>query len=104
MEKRKLHYGLSRAKALILEGAYRVTRTALLCAARDFRYSQASQLAEFVIELQSRDFYESMTTLHDSTIWQDVYHPAIGETSAYVKIHIADDTTVVISFKALEDD
>ena len=104
MEKRKPHYKLSRAKALVLEGAYRVTRTALLCATRDFKYSQASQLAECVLELQGGDFYKSMTTFHDSTLWQDVYHPAIGETTAYVKIQIIDDMTVVISFKALEDD
>lgn len=104
MEKRRPHYTLSRVKALIQEGAYRVTRTALRCATRDFGYVEASQLAECVLGLQIKDLYKSMTTFHDSTLWQDVYHPRIEGTPAYVKIQIVDDTTVVISFKTLEDD
>ena len=103
MEKRRPHYTLSRVKSLIQEGAYRVTRTALRCATRDFGYVEASQLADCVLGLQVKDFYKSMTTLHNSTLWQDVYHPRIERTPAYVKIQIVDDTTVVISFKTLED-
>ena len=57
-----------------------------------------------MLGLEVKDFYKSMTTLHDSTLWQDVYHPNIEGTRAYVKVQIADDTTVVISFKTLEDD
>ena len=45
-----------------------------------------------------------MTTLHDSRLWQDVYRPEVEGTPAYVKIQVVDDTTVVISFKELEDD
>jgi motility quorum-sensing regulator / GCU-specific mRNA interferase toxin len=104
MEKRRAHYALSRVKTLIQEGAYRVTRTALQCATRDFGYVEASQLADCVLGLEVSDFYKSMTSLHDSSLWQDVYHPMIEGTPAYVKIQIADDTTVVISFKALEDE
>jgi motility quorum-sensing regulator / GCU-specific mRNA interferase toxin len=104
MQKRRAHYTLSRVKALVQEGAYRVTRTALQCAARDFGYVEASQLAECVLGLQVKDLYKSMTTFQDSTLWQDVYHPRIEGTPAYVKIQMVDDTTVVISFKTLEDD
>lgn len=104
MEKRRAHYRLSHVKTLIEEGAYRVTRTALGCASRDFGYIEASQLAECVLGLQPKDLYKSMTTLHDSRLWQDVYHPRIEGTPAYVKVQIVDDTTVVISFKSLEDD
>ena len=104
MEKRKSHYALARVKALILEGAYQVTRTALRCAARDFGYVEALQLADCVLALEVRDFYKWMTTLHDSMLWQDVYHPTIEGTPAYVKIQIADDTTIVISFKTLRDE
>ena len=104
MEKRKPHYALSRVKALIKQGAYRVTRTALRDAARDFRYVEPSQLAECVLEFEAKDFYKSMTTLKDSTLWQDVYHPEIKKTPAYVKVQIVDDATVVISFKSLEDE
>jgi motility quorum-sensing regulator/GCU-specific mRNA interferase toxin len=104
MEERKAHYALSRVKALIREGAYRVTRTSLRCAARDFGYVQASQLAERVLRLQVKDFHKSMTTFHDSKLWQDVYHPRIDGTPAYVKMQIVDDTAVVILFKVLEGD
>ena len=81
-----------------------MTRTALLCEAHDFGYVEASQLAKCVLGLQTKDFYESMTTFYDSRLWQDVYHPLIEGTPAYVKTQIVDETTVVISFKALEDD
>ncbi len=74
------------------------------CAARDFGYVEASQLAECVLGLQVKDLYKSMTTFHDSTLWQDVYHPRIEGAPAYVKVQIVDDTTVVISFKTSEDD
>ena len=104
MEKRTPHYALSRVKALIRQGAYRVTRTALQSATRDFGYIEASQLAECVLELNAKDFYKSMTTHNDATLWQDVYHPMLEETPAYVKVQVVDDTTVVISFKVLEDD
>ena len=104
MEKRRPHYALSRVKALIQGGAYRVTRTALKCASRDFGFVDPSQLADCVLRLQVKDFYKAMTALHDSTLWQDVYHPGIEGTPAYVKIQIVDDTTVVISFKTLEGD
>jgi motility quorum-sensing regulator/GCU-specific mRNA interferase toxin len=95
---------LSRVKTLLAAGAYRVTRTALRCAARDFSYVEASQLADAVLGLQAKDFYKSMTTLHDSKLWQDVYHPRIAGMPAYVKTQVVDDTIVVISFKGLEED
>jgi motility quorum-sensing regulator / GCU-specific mRNA interferase toxin len=104
MEKRKAHYPLLRVKELVDAGAYRVTRSALQCAARDFGFIEASQLAACVADLQIRDLYKSMTAIHDSALWQDVYHPMIDGTPAYVKVQISDDNTVVISFKILEDE
>lgn len=104
MEKRKPHHPLSRVKMLIQEGSYRVTRTALQCATRDFGYIDPSQLAARVLELSPKDFYKSMTTFHDSKRWQDVYRPTIEGTAAYVKVQIMEDTTVVISFKNMQED
>jgi motility quorum-sensing regulator/GCU-specific mRNA interferase toxin len=103
MEKRKPHQALSRVQALIRSGAYRVTRSALNSAVCDFGFSEAAQLAECVLGLESRDFYKSMTTLHDPTLWQDVYRPEIEHRRAYVKVQIVENCTVVISFKKLED-
>lgn len=103
MEKRTPHYPLARIRTLIDAGAYRVTATAIRSAARDFGYFEVLQVAKSVRQLESRSFYKSMTTLHDSTLWQDVYRPFIEGRPAYVKVQIVDDATVVISFKALED-
>ncbi len=102
MEKRKPHYGLAQVKELIRDGSYRATRTALLSAARDFGFIEASQLAGCVLQLESGDFYKSMTTQYDSTLWQDVYHTLVRDRRAYVKVQIMDDNTVIISFKDLE--
>jgi motility quorum-sensing regulator/GCU-specific mRNA interferase toxin len=103
MEKRKAHYPLATIKALVEQGAYRVTTTALRCAAHDFGLVDVAQVADCVIGLSGQEFYKSMTTIHDSSLWQDVYRPRIGGVAAYVKVQIVSETTVVISFKALEE-
>lgn len=104
MEKRKPHYPLSRIRSLIERNAYRVTTTALNSAARDFRLFEAAEIAACVAGLDAKCFYKSMTVLHDSTLWQDVYRPEIQGMPAYVKIQIVDETTVVISFKLSENE
>lgn len=104
MDKRKPHYVLERIKALIRQGSYRVTSGALSCAMRDFGLSEASELAHCILHLVPGQFYKSMTTYHDSTLWQDVYHGEVDHVSAYIKVQIVDDLTVVISFKQREED
>jgi motility quorum-sensing regulator/GCU-specific mRNA interferase toxin len=104
MEKRRPHYSLSRVKQLIQNGSYRVTRTALSRAVRDFGLFDATHVAGLVLKIEARQFYKSMTTLHDSSLWQDVYHGDVDGTAAYVKIQIVDETIIVISFKRLEED
>ena len=103
MEKRKPHYPLGRIKRLIQQGDYRVTRTALQCGIRDFGFVETPRVAESILTMEPKDFYKSMTAIHDSRLWQDVYRPTVAGTRAYVKVQIVDETTVVISFKALED-
>ncbi len=40
-----------------------------------------------VAGLTQRHFYKSMTSYHDHTIWQDVYHaPTPGGRTAYNKV------------------
>jgi len=51
MEKRKPHYALTRIQSLVREGAYRVSRTALQGATRDFGYIKPSQLADCVLRI-----------------------------------------------------
>lgn len=104
MEKRKPSYLLAEVKALIRNGDYQVTRTALRCASGNFGFIEAAQVANAVLDIEETDFYKSMNTFCDAALWQDVYRPTIGATPAYVKVQIVYATTVVISFKALEDD
>ena len=103
MEKRRPHFRLVQVKAFIASGDYRVTATALRCAARDFGCANAAEVARHVLALGAADFYKSMTTLHDSTRWQDVYRPVVSGVEAYVKVQILEDNTVVVSFKAADE-
>ncbi|MGW8160341.1 MAG: type II toxin-antitoxin system MqsR family toxin [Desulfoprunum sp.] len=44
-------------------------------------------------------FYKSMTTIHDATLWQDVYHaPCPNGKTAYIKVTLREGA-VVIQFK-----
>ncbi|MBI2435408.1 MAG: type II toxin-antitoxin system MqsR family toxin [Candidatus Hydrogenedentes bacterium] len=103
VEKKKPHYPLQRVKELIREGSYRVTRTAIRTAARDFRLFKSPQLAGSVLGLTAHDFYKSMTSYDNAKIWQDVYRQEIRGKLAYVKMQIVDETTVIISFKQVEE-
>jgi motility quorum-sensing regulator / GCU-specific mRNA interferase toxin len=98
MEKRKAHYPLTRIKALIKEGRYRITATAIKCAFKDFSLLD-EEMADWVLLLEPSDLYKSMTSRYDSTLWQDVYHKKIVTNMAYIKLQIMDDETVIISFK-----
>jgi len=98
MKKLKAHYPLIRVKSLIKEGRYRITATARRTAFEDFLLS-GEGIVGCVIGLEVGNFYKSMTTGFDSTLWQDVYHVAIGNKTAYLKLQILEDETVIISFK-----
>lgn len=103
MEKRTPHYPLARVKALVAQGAYHVTASALRAAAQDFALIESRQVAGEIQRLDGKSFYKSMTTRHDSKLWQDVYRPTVSGVPAYVKVQIVDEATVVISFKASQE-
>lgn len=46
------------------------------------------------------DFYKSMTTHADHTIWQDVYRPRSAAADIYLKLTLVDDL-LIVSFKEL---
>ena len=46
------------------------------------------------------DFYKSMTTYADHTIWQDVYRPTTAAGDLYLKLTVIDDL-LIVSFKEL---
>jgi motility quorum-sensing regulator/GCU-specific mRNA interferase toxin len=53
-----------------------------------------------VMALTPTDFYKSMTTHADHTIWQDVYRPSTQAGEVYLKLTVIDDV-LIVSFKEL---
>lgn len=58
------------------------------------------QIIQTVDDLLPSDFYKSMTSHDDHTIWQDVYRPMSVAGSIYLKITVVDDV-LIVSFKEL---
>ena len=50
--------------------------------------------------LAPADFYKSMTTYADHTIWQDIYRPNTPVGDVYLKLTVIDDV-LIVSFKEL---
>ena len=53
-----------------------------------------------VMALTPADFYKSMTTHADHTVWQDVYRPRSQAGDVYLKLTVIDDV-LIVSFKEL---
>lgn len=98
MEKRTPHCKLSVVKALVDEGKVRTTQTARAGAA-ELGFDYSSMLA-VVMALKSADFYKSMTTHADHTVWQDVYRTSTLVGDVYLKLTVIDDV-LIVSFKEL---
>ena len=96
----KPHYCLADIQSEVARrGAAAFTRTALKNGLA--MGLTVSQLREVVCALRRGDFYKSMTTHANHTVWQDVYRAAtpVGKP-AYVKVTGADDgAPPVIQFK-----
>lgn len=98
MEKRTPHCQLSRVRELVRMGRVRTTHSARVGAiALGFSYSE---MIAVVLELKSADFYKSMTTYADHTIWQHVYRPKTAAGDVYLKLTVIDDV-LIVSFKEL---
>ncbi len=98
MEKKSPHCPLHRVKALVEAGVVRTTHTARVGAAA-LGFSFADMLA-VVVALKPADFYKSMTTYADHTIWQDVYRPKTSAGDVYLKLTVIEDV-LIVSFKEL---
>jgi len=98
MEKRTPHYSLAAIKVLVEAGDVRSTFTALSgAAALGFDFEAVLQV---IAALMPADFYKSMTTYADHTIWQDVYRPMTSAGAVYLKLTVVSDV-LVVSFKEL---
>jgi motility quorum-sensing regulator/GCU-specific mRNA interferase toxin len=98
MEKRSPHCTLSVVKALVEAGRVRTTQAARTGAAV-LGFDYLGMLA-VVLALKPADFYKSMTTYADNTIWQDVYRPKTPAGDVYLKLTVIDDV-LIVSFKEL---
>lgn len=98
MEKRTPHCQLAVVKSLVEDGKVRITFSAENGAAQ-MGLDVPGMLA-VVMALTSADFYKSMTTHADHTVWQDVYHPRTHAGDAYLKLTVIDDV-LIVSFKEL---
>lgn len=98
MEKPTPHYDLAVIQAQVERlGPAAFTKTAL-DGGRDMGLTSREMLA-VIAALTRRNFYKSMTTYADHSIWQDVYHsPTPVEQEAYIKITMR-DMAAVIQFK-----
>lgn len=98
MEKRNPHCNLPVVKELVRAGKVRTTQSAR-AGANDLGIDFQGML-DVVLALTPADFYKSMTTHADHTIWQDVYRPNTSAGDVYLKLTIIDDV-LIISFKEL---
>ena len=98
MEKSTPHCKLSAVKALIEAGKVRSTFSALAGgAAFGFDFSE---MLGVIAALRTTDFYKSMTTHADHSVWQDVYRSTTPAGEIYLKLTVIDDV-LIVSFKEL---
>jgi len=85
-------------KVLVEAGKVRTTQAARV-GASDLGFELSDMLA-VVMALTPADFYKSMTTYADHTVWQDVYQPSTQAGDVYLKLTVIDDV-LIVSFKEL---
>lgn len=98
MDKRTPHCKLAVVKALVKAGKVRTTHAAR-AGANELGLA-LSDMLDVVMALTPSDFYKSMTTHADHTVWQDVYRPSTQAADVYLKLMVIDDV-LIVSFKEL---
>ncbi len=100
MEKRKAHYPLTTVKRLTAERRVSFTVTAVAgAAAMGF---STDEILSVVSSLTNRNFYKSMTSHADHTVWHDVYHADTLRGVVYLKLTVLKDL-VIVSFKEKDE-
>lgn len=85
-------------KAFVAAGKVRATHSARLGAPA--LGLELSDMLDVVMTLTPADFYKSVTTHADHTVWQDVYRPSTQAGDVYLKLSVIDDV-LIMSFKEL---
>jgi motility quorum-sensing regulator / GCU-specific mRNA interferase toxin len=98
LEKSTPHCKLRVIKALVEAGHVRTTNAAR-CGAIELGLNLTAVL-DVVMALTAADFYKSMTTRADHTVWQDVYRPRTPVGDVYLKLTVIEDV-LIVSFKEL---
>jgi motility quorum-sensing regulator/GCU-specific mRNA interferase toxin len=98
MEKPTPHCKLTVVKALVDAGKVRTTHAARVGATA--LGLELTDILAAVMALTPADFYKSMTTHADHTVWQDVYRPRTPTCDLYLKLTVVDDL-LIVSFKEL---
>ena len=83
-ENRVPHYNLAKIQELIAKKKYIITHKAQDNARLDFDLTP-KEIAKLILVLKNTNFYKSMTSIYDHTVWQDVYHLPFGDLILYVK-------------------
>jgi motility quorum-sensing regulator / GCU-specific mRNA interferase toxin len=98
VEKRTPHYDLIAVQTSIRKLGVVVFTKAALDGGRAMGLTSGEML-KVVASLSRRDFYKSMTSYADHSVWHDVYHAAtpVGRV-AYIKVTFR-ASAVVIQFK-----
>lgn len=89
---------LTVVKSFVEAGKVRATHSARQGAAA-LGLELSDRLA-VLMALTPADFYKSMTTEADHTVWQDVYRPNTQAGDVYLKLTVIDDV-LIVSFKEL---
>lgn len=98
MEKKLPHYDLATIKATFTSAlTLNITRTGLKNA-RALGF-EPDGIVLVVQSMTRPQFYKSMTSDLDSSIWQDVYHVPHGDIVIYVKFTTDSGGYLLISFK-----
>ena len=98
MEKRTQHCKLTVVRALVDAGKVRTTHAARV-GANELGLA-LFEILNVVMALTPADFYKSITTHVDHTVWQDVYRPSTQAGDVYLKLTVIDDV-LIVSFKEL---
>lgn len=93
MEKQKPHHDLEKFK----RSSYVITSTALKDAF-SLGYNRR-ELRKIIKRMEQHDFYKSMTSMHNNSCWQDVYHVPDKEKGLILYVKFTDD--IICEFKLL---
>jgi len=96
MGKKTPHSRLPIVKAMVAEGNVKATNSALTGA--DDLGLNFDDICDVINGLKTCDFFKSMTTYDDHTVWQDVYRPKLQCGVVYLKLTVSNGV-LIVSFK-----